>query len=359
MKHRQLALKRENVLNTDGHAIGIDIGATAVRAAVLAPGTVNGRPSVTVEGLGQVALPHGAVKDGVVHDGEVVTAALKQLWAEQKFNCRTVIVGVASPQALVRDLQMPNLDPARRAKALPYQAKEVIAVPIDELVLDYCQIGEPHPDSDLVDGLLIATPREPVLTAVEAVERAGLRVARVDLSSFAALRAIGDQHLAVEAVVDLGAHLSTIVIHDRGVPKLVRTLARGGEQLTEQLADRLGVERLEAEATKCAGGLESGHAEVTRALLEGLRPLIAEIRTSAAYFRSTHDDSPIERISLTGGGSRLVGIADPIRDQVELPTRVVDPLQHIRDRERSESTIAGLMVPPSAVSVGLAMGAAA
>ena len=74
---------------------------------------------------------------------------------------------------------------------------------------------------------------QPVLAAVGAVERAGLKVGRVDLSSFGTLRAIADEQLTVEAIVDLGAHLTTIVIHDRGVPKLVRTLARGGQEITD------------------------------------------------------------------------------------------------------------------------------
>src|SRR5206468_4196674 len=100
-------------------------------------------------------------------------------------------------------------------------------------------LGQPDPETNMVRGLLMATPREPVLAAVNAVEKAGLQVARVDLASFATLRAIGDESLGVEAIIDLGAHLTTIVIHDHGVPKLVRTLTRGSQELTEQLATRL------------------------------------------------------------------------------------------------------------------------
>ena len=37
MKHRQVGMNRVGVLNSDGHAIGLDLGATAVRASILAP----------------------------------------------------------------------------------------------------------------------------------------------------------------------------------------------------------------------------------------------------------------------------------------------------------------------------------
>jgi type IV pilus assembly protein PilM len=304
-----------------------------------------------------MALPPGVVVNGVVQEPATLTAALKQLWAEEKFACRNVILGIANQQVLVRDLTIPNLTPERRAKALPYQAKDIVALPIDQVILDFCQLGQPDPETDMVRGLLLATPRDPVVAAVNVVERAGLQVARVDLAAFGSLRSIGDENLAVEAVVDIGAHLTTIVIHDHGVPKLVRTVARGGNELTEQIADRMSLSVPEAEQTKREVGLDGDHAEVRQALLQGLRPLVAEIRTSIGYFRSTNDNPIIERISLTGGGSGLRGIAAALGDQIGLGARVVDPLQHVRNRHTKEATEARYL--PSAVSVGLAMGAAA
>lgn len=359
MKHRQVGISRIGVINSDGHTIGIDIGATGVRAAILTQGSMDGRPSVTTQGIGRVDLPPGAVVAGIVVEPAVVTEALKALWAEHRFECRNVIVGIANEQVLVRDLTIPNLDPQRRAKALPFQAKEVVALPIDEVILDFCQLGAPDPETDKLRGLLIATPREPVLTAVTAVEKANLRVARVDLSAFGTLRAIGGEAPAVEAIIDMGAHLTTIVVHDHGVPKMVRTLPRGGEHITDLLADRLSITPLEAEQTKRTDGLESSNNEVARAVVEALRPLIAEIRTSIGYFRSTNGNAQIERISLTGGGANLRGVAPVFAEQLGLPTRVVDPMQHVRNRTSKQVRTAEPTQAPSAASIGLAMGAAA
>ena len=360
MRHRQIGVGRAGVLNSDGHAIGLDIGATAVRAAVLAPGTLEGRPSVTVHGrgTGRSAGRHRHQRRRC-SSRRTSPSALRQLWSENKFECRHVILGVANPQVLVRDLTVPNLDAERRAKALPFQAKEVVALPIDEVVLDFCQLGEPDPETDMVSGLLVATPREPILTAVRAVEKANLKVARVDLSSFGTLRAIGDENLAVEAVVDFGAHLTTVVVHDHGVPKLVRTLAQGGEKLTLSLAERMGIPPAEAEQAKREHGLEGPNEELSRALRECLRPLMAEIRTSISYFRSGNDNVAIDRVSLTGGGAWMSGVAGALTDQLGVPTRRVDPMQHIRNRAAKEirSVLPGNGA--SSAAVGLAMGAAA
>jgi type IV pilus assembly protein PilM len=359
MKHRQVALNKVGVINSDGHAIGVDIGALAVRAAVLAPGTLDGQPSVTVHGVGQVDLSPGTVVNGIVVDPPALTTALKRLWREHKFECRNVILGIANQQVVVRDMNTPNLPAAQRAKALPFQAREIIALPVEQVVLDFAPLGEAASGDETVRGLLLAAPREPIVTAVQAVERAGLKVARVDLSAFGILRAIAEETLAVEAVIDLGAQLTTIVIHNEGVPKLVRTLSRGGQELTEQLADRMDLDQAQAEAAKLANGLDGDDADVARVLNEVLRALLAEIRTSIGYFRSNNSE-PIARVSLTGGGSALSGLTDAVSAQTGLPTRVVDPMQHVRNRLASVYTRDGATdFGASAVAVGLAMGAAA
>ena len=360
MKHRQIGIGKIGPVNSDGHAIGLDIGATSIRAAILELGTLEGRPSVTVHGLGSVPLPAGTVVNGVVSDPPALTIALKGLWEVNRFGCHNVILGIANPQVLVRDMQIPNLSPQQRTKALPFQAREIVALPIDQVTLDFVQLGVADPKTNLVGGLLVATPRQPVLAAVEAVERAGLKVARVDLSSFAVLRSIADEHLSVEAVIDLGAHLTTIVIHDRGVPKLVRTLARGGQALTAQLAQRLSLSIEQAELAKHQIGLVGAQAAVSGALNEGIRPLLSEIRSSVNYFRSANDGAQLERISLTGGASALHGLAGVLSEQNGVPTNVVTPMQYIRNRWASkELRTDGSDRSASAVSLGLAMGAAA
>jgi type IV pilus assembly protein PilM len=360
MKHRQTGITKVGLINADGHAIGLDIGATAVRAAILAPGTHDGRPSVTVHGLGHVELPEGAVVSGVVVDKVAVTNALKHLWQINKFECRNVILGITNQQIVVRDMTVPNLSPDQRAKALPFQAKEIVALPMDQVLLDFAALGDPDPETGMIAGLLVATPRLPVLSAVEAVERAGLKVARVDLSSFAALRSIADERLSVEAVIDLGAHMTNVVIHNQGIPKVVRTVSRGGKELTERLADKIGLSLQEAEIAKYEVGLTGSHAEVARVLNESIRPLLAEIRSSIHYFSSTNGGALLERISLTGGASGLLGLGEALSEQIGVPTNVVTPMQHIRNRWASkQAQLEESEGWASAVSVGLAMGAAA
>ena len=76
------------------------------------------------------------------------------------------------------------------------------------------------------------------------------------------------------------------------------------------------------------------------------------------YFRSSNDGAQISRISLTGGGAALRGMADTLEEQIGLPTSVIDPMQHLGNRHSSEVAL-NSRADVSAVSIGLAMGAAA
>jgi type IV pilus assembly protein PilM len=356
-RHRQIAVARTDVLNADGHAIGLDIGAAGVRAAIISPGTMHGRPSVTVNGLGQIELPPGAVSSGVVSDQASVTRAIKTLWETNKFECRSVILGITNQQVVVRDITLPNLPPDQLAKALPFQAREIVPIPLEQALLDFTPLGEPDEATDTVAGLLVAAPRSPVVAAVHAVEAAGLKVARVDLSSFALLRSIADESLGVEAVVDIGAHLTNIVIHNQGIPKVVRAVPRGGQEWTELLVSKGGMQDAEAEMAKCAVGVSGSDPSVSAIVNQAIRPLVAEIRSSIQYFGSTNVGARLERVSLTGGSSALPGLGDMLTDALGVPTGVVSAMQHIRNRWNFKTELDDQAA--TAVSVGLAMGAAA
>lgn len=362
MKHRVNSINKVGLVNSDGHVIGLDLGATAVRAAALAPGLHEGRPSVSVHGLGAVPLPPGSVTFGAVTNPGAVTAAIKQLWATAKLKDTKVVLGISNQQVVVRDLTMPDMPAEQIRAALPFQARDVIALPLEQALIDFCPLGPAGPNGAGIPGLLIAMPRKPVIAAVAAVEKAGLQVARVDLAAFAALRSTAGDPNAVEMVVDIGAQLSTVVIHRAGAPKVVRIIAQGSDAVTEGLADRASMPVEEAEAAKRAIGVGDGSDNdgIARIVRDLVRPLMSEVRGSAQFYNSTNADAPIGRIALTGGGAGMPGLAASLAEQHGVPAGVITPLQHIRNRffgqggetDRDENAA-------TAVSIGLAMGAAA
>jgi type IV pilus assembly protein PilM len=242
-------------------AIGLDIGTSGVRAAELSLG----KDELTLAKFGQVALPEGAVRDGEVMDVDVVAAKIRQLWSHTRFSSKKVVIGVANSKVIVRQVDLQWLPPKELKAALGYQVQDFIPIPVEQAVLDFLTLEEYTNESGtrMLRGLLVAAARDMVMNSVTAVQRAGLQPTMVDLTSFAVLRslatptpAVGPEH--VEAVVDVGARVTNIVVHAGGVPRFVRILLMGGEDVTEAVAERMGVAQPQAEALKQDLGLGGG-----------------------------------------------------------------------------------------------------
>ncbi|GAB2694345.1 type IV pilus assembly protein PilM [Thalassiella azotivora] len=343
-------------------AIGLDIGTSGVRAAELR----FGKDGVTLEKFGQVAVPDGAVRDGEVIDADVVTAALKDLWAATRFTSKKVVMGIANQRVIVRQVELPQMPTADLKKALPFQVQDLLPMPVEQAVLDFHPLETVTSNgSPVVRGLLVAASRETVLANVRCAQRAGLDPTMVDLTSFAVLRSVGRRaatEAETEALVDVGARVTNIVVHSGGVPRFVRILLMGGQDVTDAVSERLGVPLAEAEGLKQQLGVLGGPPETSaasRAVEVTAQSFVDEIRGSLDYYAASNPSHPVERIVLSGGGSLLKGLSDRLGQATRLPVSSGDPMASLRiGRTGLDDRQLSLVQPLSAVPVGLALGAA-
>jgi type IV pilus assembly protein PilM len=334
--------------------VGLDIGSMSIRAAE----TTRGRNGSVITNFGHVPLADGVVQSGVIHDEKAVTAALKQLWTSVRFGSRKVVLGVTNPQLVVRPMAVTNLPPRQLRKALPHQVRDALPLPIERSLLDFYPLEE-VPTGETVRGLLIAAPKDAVITAVHAVERAGLHVARVDVASFALLRAASRLDAGVEGIVDIGAQTTTVVAHTNGEPLIVRTIPRGGAEITELIANRLGVSEEEAEMRKRHVGLVAGIDEPTAAAVrEAVKPLVNEIRSSFSYVSTGERTARVTQLALSGGGAVLPGLVEALRTQLHIDVTLADPTARLRNTRRPKPESLTQLRSSAAVSIGLTLGAA-
>jgi type IV pilus assembly protein PilM len=299
------------------------------------------------------------VVGGVVQDPVIVTSALKQLWTACKFGTKHVSLGVTNPQLVVREMSVANLPPKELHQALPFQVKDALPLAVEKALLDFYPLEEPGA-SPTVRGLLIAMPKEAVLTAVDAVQKAGLHVDAVDLASFALLRAASRLDAQVEAIVDIGSDVTSVVVHADGEPLIVRTVPRGGTEITSAMATRLGVPLPEAEAIKCRFGLHGdGNPVTSDAAAEAVRPLASELRSSFTYLASGERQKQVTRLALCGGSALMPGLAEHLQQQLGITVMYADGASRLRDTRRGRERGFDSFVPSAAVSIGLTLGAAA
>src|SRR3954454_15973156 len=345
-------------------AVGLDIGTSAVRAVEL----VLGREQVTLTRFGQVALPPGAVRGGEVVDAPAVAAAIRRLWREAGVRRRTLIVGVGNQRVVVRQADLTAMSDEDMRSALQFQAQDLIPIPIEDAILDYQVVDEfPTSDGEMMRILLVAAQRDMVRSLLAGLEGAGLSASLVDLIPFALMRALTQASLVrdleptVEAIVSVGASITNVVIHQRGVPEFVRTLGVGGDDITQGIGNDLGVDADTAEDLKRRANpdspdeLESRTAQI---VIAQSTLLIEEIRGSLDYYQAQPEASPIGRIILTGGGSRTISLPESLEQTLGIAVEEGHPLSGVElartgiPEERLVENEALLSVP-----IGLALAA--
>ncbi|MEW1957549.1 type IV pilus assembly protein PilM [Kineococcus sp. NPDC059986] len=340
-------------------AIGLDIGTSGVRAAELS----YDKTGVTLEKFGQVALPEGAVRDGEVVDRAAVADAIKALWRGSGFRGKKVALGVANQRVVVRQIDLPWMPAAELKQSLPLQVQDFLPMPVEDSVLDF------HVTEELNDGgtrglrgLLVAASRDMVMSNIEAVQAAGMRVTSVDLTSFAVLRSVGRPagEVATEALIDIGSRISNLVVHSGGVPRFVRVLLTGGQDITDAIAERLGVPTALAEAVKRGTDTEVTDEELRlagSAVDLMLEVFVDEIRSSIDYYAASNPQFRPERLVVSGGGSLVRGLTDRLSSAVRLPVVFANPISplHVGRTGLDEQQLE-LVQPLAAVPVGLALG---
>lgn len=321
-------------------AIGLDVGTSGVRAAHV---NLSGRPA-TLMNFGQVSLPQGAVRDGEIVDAATVSHAISELWRRAGFKKKVVYLGIANQNVVARPIDLPYLPESELRAALQFQVQDYIPIPIDDAILDFQVLDEFVTENNdrMLRVMLVAAHKGTVGAFVEAVQRAGLTPAGIDFTPLALIRSLGGPGAGMprpsgegEAIIDIGAGVTNIVVHEGTVPRFARVLSIGGNDLTDALAAGLGVSFEDAESIKqrlglsgapvaMAPGTESspqaqGGDVAGRILEQRATSFVEEIRGSLDYYLAQAEATRISRVVISGGASKLPGLPQRLANALRLP----------------------------------------
>jgi type IV pilus assembly protein PilM len=341
--------------------VGLDIGSTAVRAAEVA---VSG-DQVSVLRAAQVKVAEGAVENSEVREPEAVADALRELWAVGKFKSKQVVMGVGNQRVVVREIGLPWLPEKELRDSLGFQVQEFIPMSVDDVVLDFDVLGEFEQEGRrMIRIMLVAAQRIMVDAVVAAAEGAKLDPVGLDLVPFALVRAVGATDTGMdleqegdEAVIDIGAHVTNICVHSRGLTRFVRILPSGGRDVTLAIARSLGVEDEVAERLKKGEEIEGAPAQdqVRAAAMSRAGSFVDEIRSSLEFYTAQAQGARISRVLVTGGGSKLAGFLELLAERIPVPVARGQVFQRAVPKLELDERALNEAEPVLAVAIGLAI----
>ena len=282
---------------------GLEIGATQAIAAEAH--LDDGR--IVADHVVARTLPLGLMRDGLITDGPRMATELKAFFAEHRLP-KHVRVGLATPRTVLRVIDLPPLEEKDIRTALMMQAQERIPMPLESAVLDYQSVGlVDTPEGQRLRLIVVATEREGVMRLLAVLRQAGLKPEGIDLSIFAAIRALRVDRAPGPVLYAQLGDLVNIAIAESGVCRFTRQAPQGLALLLERLAENRAIPTAEAQAVLArvtAEGSVSAAGDEEQEVAELLRRLAIELGSelrAAAEFYATQYASGIVTAGVVAG----------------------------------------------------------
>ncbi|MBK9155696.1 MAG: type IV pilus assembly protein PilM [Chloracidobacterium sp.] len=337
---------------------GLDIGSSSVKLVEL-DGKSN---QLSLVALGYQNLPDDTIIDGQIMELNVVSDVIQNVCKNFQVNADQVVTGVSGHSVIIKNIVLPPMSEDELEESIDWHAEEHIPYDLAEVSLDY-QVTNKTSDSTNV--LIAACKRERIDNVRQAVQLAGKEPFVIDVDTFALQNCYEFNYQPDESQVvtllNIGASTMNVNIVKGTRSLFTRDITVGGSQFTDVLQRSLGLSFQQAEAVKrgvdhAVEGLEEKAIEP---LITNVTEIVAmEIQKTFDFYRATTEDNEtvVQKILISGGGSKLQGLAQDLSARLELPVEVMDPFRNIKvDSRKFDPDYMSEIMPEMAVAVGLAM----
>lgn len=342
---------------TKKNLVGLDIGSSSVKAVELQGKMGN----LSLANLGFENLEPDMVVDGQIMELNHVSSVIASIFDAHQIKTERVAAGVSGSSVIVKNIVVPQMSQLELEESIDWHAEEHIPFEIADVSMDYQIIGS-GPDSLHV--LMAACKRDFVANIKQAIQLAGKQPAIIDVDAFALQNCYevnyDPQPHETVALLNVGASTMNINILKGVRSVFTRDVSVGGNQYTALLQKELGLTYEQAESVKRGGALplEAEERDIEPVLETVSDMLGLEIQKTFDFYRATADegDAGVQKILISGGGSKLAGLPQYLANRFEIPVEAFDPFRKIKvDARRFDPDYMRDVIPEMAVAVGLAL----
>jgi type IV pilus assembly protein PilM len=342
-------------LSREDLVVGIDIGSHAVKVCQLK----RTDKAYAVVNLGSVTLPEGAVDDGTLNDPEVVAAKIKELFKNLKIKKKKIGFSISGYSVIVKKVNLQVMSDGELEEHIQSEAEQYIPFDIEDVYLDFQDLKTNHDGEDRTDVMLVAAKKDIVDEYLEMFESLDLKPVIVDVDGFALENTYEYNYPKDEnvALVDIGAAKMNINIISEGVSVVARDIVVGSQQLTEQIEATFDVSFEDAEALKL-GHTPAGEkqAEIEEIFSSTCTQWVLEIKKAIDLYHANHQEAPLNRLVLSGGGSKVAGLLEFLADETELPVELFDPFSNMTvNSKKIDPDYLKNVGPEMAIATGIAI----
>jgi type IV pilus assembly protein PilM len=270
-----------------------------------------------------------------------ITPSLATLFQQHKIKGREVLLSISGQSVFMRFVKLPPVDAAQVDQVVAFEAQQNVPFPIEEVTWDYQMMPNRAAGTE-AEAVIVAIKKEGLEAEVAAVERAGVKIKRVDVAPFALLNAFRYSEPQTDEcalIIDMGARSTNLVFVEKS-SFWVRNIPIAGNQISQSICNEMQEPFTAAETLKKGKGFvslggvyadpdDADAARISKLIRSTMTRLHVDINRSIAYYRTTLGGAAPKRIFLTGGSSQLPYLDLFFADKLSLPVAYFNPLRNV------------------------------
>jgi len=307
---------------------GIDIGAGAIKVA---------RVQRTLRGFRVVGAARRRMAAG--GDAKAAARALRELLAATQPG--PGVVGLGGRDINLQIVQQPSMPAANYRAMMGYELEQRRGAE-GALYGEYATLREPDPYNPGYLAMAGIAKREYVDDRIAVAAGAGVDVrdaVPTPFALFAAYRNAYGVENGTVMLLDIGAETTDLVLVRGGKLLFCRNVATGSRVFDNGIAGMASVTRDEAEARKIRFGnlgpssdaADPREEEIRPAVRAGAGQLAGAIQSSIGFSRTQlgEKDLTVDKIYISGGGARLLGLTGYLQSSLKIPVEPLDPFRNV------------------------------
>ena len=313
--------------------LSLDIGSDSIKL-LASQGTYPGNISIF-----DYRLLHINTTGKGVNPAEI-PAILKSVLPEIKMSVDCVRTIVSGQAAIVRVIEMPEMNKTELKQSVSYQLGRYIPMRPDDVQFDCTPMQDQNVRKGFQKCLLVVVRRTVIDELNKIINACGLSPLLIDVEPIAVTncylacsrdfdREQGIPHIEDSAgvcLLHMGANHTDMIIMRGKVPLVCRALETGTSGMFSTIAETLEISYVDAVDMMNEG---KEHTEITgHAIHNFAETLVREIRTSLDYC-SREYDLKTERMYITGAPAENVLLCQALTIAIDIPVYRFDPFVNI------------------------------
>ena len=328
-----MAKKLETILNCGNSHISANVF------------SVNGEELVLEQSLLET-LHRDLTKDQIWMDS--VIKAVENISQKIKGNVRVILPG---SMLISKTIRVPHVEPEKQRKIVSFELSQKMPLPLSDLVWDYIVIDDDGVEEEI---LAFAVKPEIVEKFCDKLVKLGINPVQITpapvLDYLAIRHVMGDMEAGNEAlVINIGAKTTNLLfINQTGY--LIRTIAIGGNTMSQSISDSLGITFEKAESLKKAyfsGEIKLAEDDASKTAISNannqfLARASQEITRSVVTIKRLKKGQSPKTIYLTGRGAFLPGLNEYLQETQQINVQYFNPLIGLKISNNVPAEIHGL-----------------